>query len=239
MTPPTVKELYAITEATWPPATATAHGVWTIRDGQGGGKRVSAATANGPVTFDDIRTAEALMEDLDQHRLFMIHEGEDVLDQQLSAMGYQIIDPVVQYVCPLETLTQIDPPRLSGFAIWPPLKIMEELWADGGIGPARLDVMRRVQGPKTAILGRVNDRAAGVAFVAIHNETAMLHAVEVCASQRRQKVAVNMMGTAAKWAQDHGAKRFSLVTTVQNIGSNALYTSLGMRTVGHYHYRIK
>lgn len=239
MTALTVQDIYAITEATWPPASATTHGVWTIRDGQGGGKRVSAATAHGPVTFDDIRDAEALMEDLDQHRLFMIHEGQDVLDQQLSAMGYQIIDPVAQYVCPLDTLTRIEPPRLSGFAIWPPLKIMEEIWDEAGIGPERLDVMNRVQGPKTAILGRANDRAAGTAFVAIHNETAMLHAIEVVPSQRRQKVAVNMMGTAAKWAQDHGAKRFSLVTTIQNAAANALYASLGMRTVGHYHYRIK
>jgi ribosomal protein S18 acetylase RimI-like enzyme len=67
----------------------------------------------------------------------------------------------------------------------------------------------------------------------------MLHAIEVSPAQRRQKVAVNMMGTAAKWAQNHGAKRFSLVTTLQNAGSNALYTSLGMQTVGHYHSRIK
>ena len=41
----TPAELYATLEATWPPAARRRVGPWTIRDGQGGGKRVSAATA--------------------------------------------------------------------------------------------------------------------------------------------------------------------------------------------------
>ena len=53
------------------------------------------------------------------------------------------------------------------------------LWAEGGIGPARLAVMDRVTLPKTAILGRTGDRAAGVAFVAATGDCAMLHALEV------------------------------------------------------------
>jgi N-acetylglutamate synthase len=34
-------------EATWPPAATTRLGPWLLRDGKGGGKRVSAATLAG------------------------------------------------------------------------------------------------------------------------------------------------------------------------------------------------
>jgi ribosomal protein S18 acetylase RimI-like enzyme len=48
-----------------------------------------------------------------------------------------------------------------------------------------------------------------------------------------------MMRKAAAWAQDHGAKRFLVLVTAANAEANALYSSLGMRIVGHYHYRSK
>ena len=56
---------------------------------------------------------------------------------------------------------------MAAFAHWPPLAIACDLWAEGGIGPARLAVMDRVEGAKSVILGRANDRASGVAFVAV------------------------------------------------------------------------
>jgi hypothetical protein len=47
------------------------------------------------------------------------------------------------------------------------------------------------------------------------------------------------MRTAAHWAQDHGAKRFSVLVTEANTAANALYASLAMEIVGQYHYRSK
>ena len=41
---PDAAKLTEVCEATWPPAAKTALGAWIIRDGQGGGNRVSAAT---------------------------------------------------------------------------------------------------------------------------------------------------------------------------------------------------
>jgi N-acetylglutamate synthase len=43
-----------VLEATWPPAARHRAGPWVLRDGAGGGKRVSAATAEGPVTAADL-----------------------------------------------------------------------------------------------------------------------------------------------------------------------------------------
>ena len=170
---PDVHTLYAVTEATWPPARAWRDGPWMLRDGAGGGKRVSAATAEGPVTADDIAIAEAGMRALGQPPLFMIREGDEALDAHLAERGYAIIDPVNLYVGPVAPLTQEPPARATAYAIWEPLEIQKDIWAEGGIGPARLAVMQRAEGPKTAILTRNGQHPAGVAYAALHGDIAM------------------------------------------------------------------
>ena len=137
---------------------------------------------------------------LDQAALFLIRDGDGALDQALMARGYRIVDPVVAYAAPLASMAQ-PPEPMTTFPHWPPMAIAADLWAEGGIGPARLAVMERVRGPKTVILGRAQDRAAGTAFVAIHENIAMLHALEVTPSQRRQGSAHNILRAAALWAQ--------------------------------------
>ena len=47
---PNAAKLAEVCEATWPPASHRALGAWTIREGRGGGNRVSAATEAWPVT---------------------------------------------------------------------------------------------------------------------------------------------------------------------------------------------
>jgi GNAT superfamily N-acetyltransferase len=119
------------------------------------------------------------------------------------------------------------------------LHIAAALWADAVIGPARLAVMQRVTGPKTVVLGRANDRAAGVAFVACHGVHAMLHALEVVPAMRRQGSAQNILRAAAGWARDQGAVSLSLVVTEANTPARTLYAAMGMVEIGRYHYRQK
>lgn len=240
MTPET---LYDVLEATWPAAARHRAGPWCIRDGQGGGQRVSAATAEAKWAPEDIALAEAGMTALGQPSLFMIREGEAALDQALAARGYRIKDPVVAYAVPCALLA--DPPShpphdpMRAFAHWPPLGIAVQIWAEAGIGPGRLAVMQRAQGPKTVILGRTEDRASGVAFVAIHGNIAMLHGLETAPAMRRKGSARAILQGAAVWAQAQGAQTFSLVVTEANAGARGLYASLGMEVVGQYHYRVK
>lgn len=234
-----LQTLYQTTDVTWPAAEFLTVGNWTIRKGGGGGQRVSSVTPNGPVTDADIDIAQEAQASLGQNLLFMIREGDEVLDGLLEARGYRIKDPVNLYTCPVENLTKLEPERMAGFAIWPPLAIINEIWADHGIDAARQAVMQRAKGPKTSILARQNDRVAGAAYVGIHNSVAMLHALEVVSDQRRQGVANNIMGVAAVWAQNNGATTFSVICVRDNTAANALYTSLNMENVGHYHYRIK
>lgn len=240
MTELSAATLSAAMDATWPAAALVPCGPFTLRDGQGGGKRVSAATLDaqgfGP---DDLEAAEAGMARLGQVPLFMIREGEGALDAALAARGYRMVDPVVACGGPVGTVAGQGAEHMSAFAIWPWLKICEDIWAARGLGPERLAVMLRAAGPKTAVLSRRNERAAGVCFAAIAGEVAMVHALEVLPELRRRGSAVNMLRCAAKWAQDEGANTLVALVTEDNAAARALYASVGMKNVGYYHYRLK
>ena len=232
----TAQQLYDVCDATWPPAEIQQLGPWTLRVGKGGGKRVSAATANSAVKDDDIGQAETAMQGMGQIALFMVREGDDILDKLLEDRGYAIVDPVVMYSIPVGELTQIEIPRVTTFCIWEPLAIMLEIWAKGGIGPARLDVMARAT-QKIGILSRWNEQPAGTAFAAISDGVCMVHAVEILEHQRRLGVGAWMMRQAGFWAQQQGADELAVLCTTENVGANRLYKSLGFSVKGHYHYR--
>lgn len=224
-------------EATWPPFATQTQGPWLIRDGAGGGKRVSAASPFGDWHEADIALAEAAMTALGQEPLFVIWPWDQALDDALAGRGYEKIDPVLAYAAPVTAFAP--PAELTSFPHWPPMQIGQEIWAEGGIGPGRLAVMERAKGPKTAILARSGDRPSGMGFVALHDDIALIHAVEVRPSQRRKGAARNILCAAAHWAAAHGADRLALAVTEANSGARALYASLGMQVVGHYHYRAR
>lgn len=177
------------------------------------------------------------MRSLHQPDIFMIRDGDDSLDAALADRDYEIVDPVALHLIPAKNLTDKPVPPVSAFQLWPPLAIMADIWAGGGIGPARLQVMDRAKSPKTTILARANDQPAGTAFTALHENIAMIHAIEVVPAQRNQGVGCNIMRCAGHWAQDQGADWMALAVTKANRAGNALYASLGMQVVGQYHYR--
>jgi GNAT superfamily N-acetyltransferase len=234
---PDARTLYDVVDGTWPAASYRRIGPWCIREGRGGGQRVSAATAMDTVTEDDIAQAEAEMQALGQPRLFQIRDGDAALDAMLAARGYAVVDPVNIYVAPVAQVATERPPRITTFCVWEPLAIQIDMWAEGGIGPGRIAVMHRAKGPKTSLIGRLNDHPGGTGFVAIHDGIAMVHALEVLAHQRKQGMGRYFMREAAFWAQANGASHLAVVCTQGNAGANALYSSLGMTLVGQYHYR--
>ena len=238
MSLPTAQKLYAVIDGTWPTFAKRAVGPWVIRIDGKGGSRVSAATVEADFTNFDITDAEEAMREVDQTPLFMIREGDEALDEMLTSRGYAIKDPVNLYAAPVEKIATESPPPVTSFEVWPPLAAQVEIWAAGGIGQGRLDVMDRARAPKTTLLGRLNDRPAGTAFVAIAGDCAMIHALEIAKDQRRHGLARHLTRAAAVWAQSNGAEFLTLVTTQANQGANALYASLGMTLVGQYHYRI-
>ncbi|MGH1353688.1 MAG: GNAT family N-acetyltransferase [Thalassovita sp.] len=239
MTLPDDTKLYDVIDATWPAASTRAVGPWLIREGLGGGQRVSATIATGPVTADDLPLAEEAMQALNQPLLFQIRKGDEALDSLLEQNGYQIVDPVNLWVAKADDLATEFPPPVTAFHVWEPLAIQIDMWAGGGIGPGRIDVMKRAPHPKAALLGRLKDSPAGTAFVGVHGDTAMLHAIYVLPHQRKQGMARWFMRLAAFWARDNGTSFLSVVCTQDNTAANGLYSDLGMSLVGQYHYRKK
>ncbi|OUD09864.1 hypothetical protein BVC71_08560 [Marivivens niveibacter] len=235
MTNPTVAQLYDVIDATWAPFAKHQVGAFTVREGAGGGSRVSCAT--GPADENGIDIAAAKMRELGQTPIFMIRDGQSDLDDILGQSGYRVKDPVTLYAAPIDRIATEWTYSTEIYDIWPPVAIQREIWAAGGIDNARINVMERTKGPKTSIMGRIGDIPAGTGFVSISDQIAMVHALEVSPDCRRKGVAIRILRRMAFWAKAHKATHISLVVTNANVAANALYTSLGFDVVGHYHYR--
>jgi GNAT superfamily N-acetyltransferase len=228
-------DIFDAIEATWPAAATHRIGPWRLREGRGGGSRVGSASAEGPVTAADLAPLVRAAAGIGQTPLVMVRDGEAALDSLLAAAGWVVTDEVVIYAAPVGAFSP--PPPLAAFAHWPPLAAAADIWEEGHIGPARRAVMGRCTVPKTAILARSADRAAGAAFAACLGNTAVTSAVTVRESLRRQGTGGHLMRAAADWAAGQGAARLALAVTRGNAPARALYASLGMEVVGHYHYR--
>lgn len=231
--------IYDVVDVTWPAARVVPLGSFRIRDGQGGGSRVSAATLHGPLNSDELRDAENAMRELSQVPKFMIRDAQDDLDQSLAALGYDILDPVNIWQCDISVLTDLKIPHVTAWAVWEPLEICREIWGQAGIGASRQAIMERADCAKTAILGRNREKPAGTAYCGIHDGVAMVHALEILPEHRRQGMGAWLMRKAAHWAAEKGATQMAVLCTVENKAANGLYAALGMTCVGHYHYRVK
>ncbi|MEM9797807.1 MAG: GNAT family N-acetyltransferase [Pseudomonadota bacterium] len=223
----------AVIDGSWPAERMVTEGPWTLRVTPGAGGRVNAISGDAP---DAVEAGEAMAHAAGIRPSFVIWPEQAALDAALAARNYGIEDAVHIYVGDPATLAGDTLPHATAFTVWPPLRIMRDIWAEGGIGPARQAVMDRA-GRATALLGRAKDRAAGVGFVSAHGDTAMIHALEVLPRFRRQGVGGTILRAAAHWAQSEGCRQLSLVVTRGNAGANALYASKGMDRVEGYHYR--
>lgn len=234
---PTCDKILSAVDVTWPAARFISQGPWLLREGLGGGQRVSAASAQGPVDEADIDRAVDAMRLMGQHPLFMIRPQDSTLDHLLGQRGFSKKDPVTALFAPLTDLTGNVPPAVATPA-WPPLAVQYDIWASAGIGPERIAVMDRAKAPKTTHLGRAGDVPAGTAFTAIDGRLAMLHALEVLPEQKRKSVGRHIMTASANWAASQGAEWLSVLVVNANQAANAFYKSIGMRDSGiGYHYR--
>lgn len=230
--------LSAAFEATWPPAETAKAGGFLVGRGKGGGGRVGSPRRIGDWTADDIDAVIGIQRGWTERPLFRVADGDDALAAALTARGFQRYNPTVTLVAPVQNLTDRDLPPVTAFAVWPPMAIQRDIWTASDIGPARQAVMMRVQDPRTALLGRIKDRAAGAGFVAVHSDVAMVHGLTVLPEWRRMGLAGWMMRKAAFWAAEQGATRLGLAVARGNAPAIALYAGLGMTEAGGYTYYV-
>lgn len=228
--------------ATWPPVGVQTIGPFLIPTPDEGGNRVRAARLADPhvnsALEPEITAAEQVMADQGRAPLFQVLDTQSGLKSAFDQRGYIARDHTDMLLILAEEIAA-PPPPVTAFDIWPPLAVQAEIWDAGGIDQARRNVMNRVSVPKTSLFGRIADQPAGSAFIALHNDMAMLHALEVAPTVRRKGLAVHMMRAAAQWAVENGATWLCVLVTQQNEGAQRLYASLGMKPVGSYVYREK
>lgn len=224
-------------EASWPAAEYAQTGPFRIGRGLGGGKRVSSARLIAPDwTGADLDQAMRIHRNWDQPAIFRVADTQPLLARALLGRGFRECDPTLLMSAPITALTDLPVPPVTSFALWPPLAIQRELWTEQDIGPERQAVMARVAAPKAALLGRIRDRAAAVAFVAAANGIAVLHALEVLPAMRRHGLAGWTLREAAFWGQAQGAATMLLAVTAENAGAIALYRGLGFTEIAGYRY---
>ena len=229
-------------ERTWPCEREYGLGPWRIFQSDGGGKRVCAARLafnQSLATARQIDEAEQALRDLKQPLLFHIDEGQSELDKALGKRGYHHVDPTDLLAQPVAKLYGQPLPKSTLFEIWSPLVIQKDIWAAGGVGPQRMNVMDRATEAKTSLLIRWKGRAAGTAFLACHGAVIMVHALIILPEQRGQGLAKLAMHKAALWGQSQGCSVLAVACTKENSVAQNLYSSLGMKHVGEYHYRLK
>lgn len=246
---PAPSALYQGLHATWPPATSARLGPFTLRRGGGGGRRVSSATLDESRFMPaDVTEAEARMRAWGQQPSFMIKMPEDLslaarqhdLAEYLRTRGYGEVDRTLLLAAPIADL-------YHGHAFFgetlfvrtAPLALQGEIWAEGGVGPARMAVMARVQGPKAWLLSRQGQSEGGVGFVAVSGNIAFLHALFVPERHRGQGHARKILSAAARFASIEGAQHLAAVTTGENLPAQKLFLNAGMTYCGEYTYLVK
>ncbi|MDO5529776.1 MAG: GNAT family N-acetyltransferase [Paracoccus sp. (in: a-proteobacteria)] len=232
--------LDAAFDATWPAETRDQiGGLMFCANGGVGGDRVNASHAIARWNEADIDKAIAQYDALGQPPMFRAMERDVTLIAALEARGFQSKPGAALMTIDVELLSDVPVPDMTVLAHWPPLSIQRELWRAGGYDDARMAVMERADGPKISLLARIDDRAAGSAFVAIEGETAMIHAIEVAPAYRRRGLAGFMLRRAAIWADDAGAATLALAVGTENSAAIATYNRLGFAPAGHYDYYVR
>lgn len=233
---PAADRLMAAIDVTWPAAEYRTLGPWTLRRGDGGGQRVSAASTEDAAA--GIAAAAEAMQAWGQVPLVRVGDDQEALDRRLAEAGWRRHDPVVLYAAPVGVLDDGRDETARVIRVRAPLAIVDEIWEAGGIGAGRRAVMDRAPAPKTTLLARADDRPAGVAFVGLDGEIAMLHAMEVAPARRRAGAGGMLVRGAASFAAEHGGRWLALAVTEANAPARALYARLGMAEAGRYHYRV-
>ena len=232
MITPSEDQLFEAIDATWPAFRRYALDGWIFREGRGGGKRVSATSLVETSASIDLAIEE--MGFLGQAFLFMIRGSDVELDANLATRGFVIVDPVVLLGQETAKNGEQDASFLPNTI---PSKEQLEIWSEGGIGPARIKVMARAKGPSCFAALKEENETCATAFAAIHNDIAMVHAVEVSKEYRRRGLGRKIMQGLSHWAGKMGAKNMVVLTVRDNVAAQSLYESMGMIEVGAYHYR--
>ncbi len=224
----------AAIRATWPPSRLNRIGPFDLPAERTGTRRAISARLRAGAVAD--AGAISQVETDRPGTIFGTRDGaEDDLAALLSDRGYAASGGSMLMAGPLDAFRG-DLPSVSGFAHWPPLAICDALWDGHGNGGDRRAPAWRAPEPKAAILLRLDDRAAGALFVAIHEGIVVCHMVLTLPRFRRRGLGLIGMAHAARWGRGHDARHIALPVEANNTAALALYGRAGLVQRGGYRY---
>ncbi|WP_299817937.1 GNAT family N-acetyltransferase [uncultured Jannaschia sp.] len=231
---PDSARIMAAIRATWPPSRLDRLGPFDLPAERAGTRRATSARLVPGAVAD--AEAVAGVEAVRPGTIFGTRDGaEDALADLLAARGYTASGLSDLMAGPVEAIPDEVTPA-SGFPHWPPLAICDALWDAHGNPAERRAPAHRAPAPRTAILLRLDGRAAGALFVGIHGDIAVCHLVLTLPEMRRRGVGRLGIRHAARWARENGARFVALPVEANNAAAVALYTRAGLVRRGGSRY---
>ncbi|MEM6677140.1 MAG: GNAT family N-acetyltransferase [Pseudomonadota bacterium] len=239
----------AASDATWPAERVAWLGGWKLRFTDGAGSRAAsiwATGAPGMALETALDEAEAAYHASGLPPRAQLWPGDEALDALLETRGYRLYDRSLLMVRrlsePLSALQRNDGAgdereACTAIRVTTPLEVLDQIWAEGGVGPARRAALDRAPGPKHIFLGRVGMRPAGAAAIVLDGDIAVTQALYVSPIARRRGLAAVLMAALAEAAAAEGARLMTHAVVEENAGARTLYERLGFRAFGAYHYR--
>ncbi|MEM9765342.1 MAG: GNAT family N-acetyltransferase [Pseudomonadota bacterium] len=240
-------------DATWPGAHVSWAGGWKLRFTDGAGSRAASAwAAEHEQPLDKTALEARIGEVAERYRAaglrprFQIWPGDEALDAALEADGWEHYDGSLLMARPANPPPEMSPMdadavregrEAMAVIVRTPLAILDDVWREGGIGPARRGVLDRSPEPKAYVLGRVGMRPAGAVAMTIHGEVGITQALWVSPDARGAGLGAVLMKTGMRFAAEMGASVVAHAVLEDNATAIGLYERLGYQAFGRYHYR--
>ncbi|MEM6357241.1 MAG: GNAT family N-acetyltransferase [Pseudomonadota bacterium] len=240
-------------DATWPGERIEWIGGWKLRFTEGAGSRAASAwAAEAEAPMEPTAIAARIGEVTRAYGRaglrprFQIWPGDTQIDQALETAGWERYDRSLLMIRPAIPPIELPPPgpdavregrEAMAVVVRTPIALLDEVWQEGGVGPARRAVLDRSQGPKAIFLGRVGMQPAGAVAMTLDGEVGITQALWVVPAARRSGLASVLMAAASRFAADAGASVIAHAVLEENMPAVRLYERLGFRPFGAYHYR--
>ncbi|MFI7150480.1 GNAT family N-acetyltransferase [Nonomuraea sp. NPDC050022] len=222
----------------WPAYEQRTYDGWILRYAGGVTKRANSVLPLGrPADLTGaIEAAEAFYAEKGQRSVFSVGMGAmPGLDDELSARGYETVDPTVIMVGGGGVSQAVHPVRVEERP-WPGW--LETWWAVDGRYAEGVEVADRICRGVPALYAAVEEdgQAVAVGRGVPQGETIGIYCMATSPQARRRGLARSVLRALVRRS---GARTAYLVTTAPNEAAQALYRSEGFETRARYHYRAK
>lgn len=221
----------------WPAYEQQTYDGWILRYAGGVTKRANSVLALGrPADLGGaIEAAEAFYAEKGQRSVFSVGMGAmPGLDDELSARGYETVDPTVVMVGG-GVPQAVHRVRVEERP-WPGW--LETWWAVDGRYAEGVEVAERICRGVPALYAAVEEdgQAVAVGRGVPQGETIGIYCMATLPQARRRGLARSVLRALVRRS---GARSAYLVTTAPNEAAQALYRSEGFEARARYHYRVK